>query len=104
MNTNDPRDPWQRLVAAARPAHLALLEREASAPFGFATRIAARAFTAEQPIASLFERFSLRALGIACLLMLTSLVANYSALASVFDNAVLVPGDPVAETLDVMSS
>ena len=56
---------WQRLVAAARRR---IDDREVSAPYGFATRVAALALAAERPVASLFERFSLRAMSVAALL------------------------------------
>ncbi|MDE3084857.1 MAG: hypothetical protein KGJ37_06540 [Verrucomicrobiota bacterium] len=78
MNTPDPR--WQRLVAAARQARD---ERGMAAPCGFATRVAARALAAaEQPFSALLARFSWRALGIATLLALASVAANYSALSA----------------------
>lgn len=77
MNPDDPRTPWSRLVAGARRADA---ERGAEAPYGFATRVAAQAFAAERRGAPPFERFALRALGIACLVALLSLAANYPAL------------------------
>ena len=101
MNPTDPRHPWQRLTRAAR-RHVD--DRNPAAPYGFATRVAALALASERAGASLFERFSLRALGVACLLMITSLAANYSAIASAFDEEALVPGDPVAELLDSSGS
>jgi hypothetical protein len=74
MNLNDPRHPWSRLVAAARQAPD---DRDASAPYGFATRIAALAVHPQRTMASLLERFSLRAVGIAGLLALASVAMNY---------------------------
>lgn len=97
MNPSDPRHPWQRLTAAAR-RHAD--DRGTAAPYGFATRVAALAMASERARVSLFERFSLRAMGIACLLMITSLAANYSAIANAFADEPIVPGDPVAELLD----
>lgn len=79
QNLNDPRHPWSRLTAAAREVRD---ERDASAPFGFATRIAALALAQELRVASLFERFSLRAVGVASLLALFSVVLNYQALST----------------------
>ena len=76
MNTNDPRHPWQRLIAVARRADDG---RDAAAPYGFATRVAALAFSQEQTLPPLILRLAPRALGIACLLMLASLVLNYKA-------------------------
>jgi hypothetical protein len=75
----DPRHPWSRLTAAARQMRDS---RDESAPYGFATRIAALAFTPERTMASLLERFALKAVGVASLLALFSVVLNYSELAS----------------------
>lgn len=79
MNPTDPQHPWSRLVAAARRAPD---DRDTAAPYGFATRMAALAFTQERRMASLVERFALRAVGVASLLAILSLVVNYSALTS----------------------
>jgi hypothetical protein len=77
MNPTDPQHPWSRLVAAARRAPD---ERDTAAPYGFATRVAALAFTQERKMISLVERFALRAVGVASLLAILSLLVNYSAL------------------------
>jgi hypothetical protein len=56
--------------------------------------------------ASLFARFSLRALGIACLLMVTAVAANYSFITSATvaeDESGTLSDDPVAEVLDIAS-
>ena len=74
MNLNDPQHPWPRLVAAARQAPD---DRDTAAPFGFATRVSALALAPERAMASLLDRFALRAVGIAGLLALLSVVANY---------------------------
>lgn len=74
MTPLEPRDPWARLAAAARRA---ADDRDAEAPYGFATRVAALALAAEQRAGSLVERFALRALGVAGLLALASVAANY---------------------------
>jgi hypothetical protein len=101
MNSTDPRHPWQRLATAAR-RHAD--DRDPAAPYGFATRVAALAMATERARVSLFERFSLRAMAVACLLLVTSLAANYSAIANAFADEPLVPGDPVAELLDSSGS
>lgn len=72
-----PRDPWSRLAAVARQTRE---PRDDSAPYGFATRVAALAFAQERSVVSVFDRFALRALGVACLLALGSFALNYSAL------------------------
>ena len=75
MNLNDPNHPWARLMAAARQAPD---DRDTSAPYGFATRIAALALAQEQRVLSLFERFAFRAVGVSCVLALSALALNYS--------------------------
>jgi hypothetical protein len=98
MNPSDPKHPWARLTAAARRAPgLA----ETVAPFGFSTRVAALAFTQERA-PTLLERFSLRALGVACLLAVISAAANYSAVANALsEQEALVNDDPVAELVEL---
>ena len=77
MKPTDPNHPWQRLVTLARKT-----ERDTSAPFGFATRVTARALAQPRWHPSLLEIFAPRALGIACLLMLASIALNYGAFMS----------------------
>jgi len=105
MNPNDPHHPWARLVTAARSASDG---RDAAAPYGFATRIAALAFSRERKARSLFERFALRAVGVSCLLALVSVAANYTMLTggrtttvAVDDNENGLGDDPVAVVLDL---
>ena len=76
MNLNDPRHPWARLTAAARTVQQD--ERDASAPYGFATRVAALGFAQERKTRSLMDAFALRALGVAALVALFSVVLSYS--------------------------
>lgn len=101
MNSNDPRTPWSRLVSAAR---LVRDDRDVAAPYGFSTRVAALAFSSERRVSSLFDRFALRALGVACLLAIASVAINYSSLLThqatpVQDQA--SADDPMSELLDV---
>ena len=84
MNLSDPKHPWSRLIAAARTVRD---ERDATAPYGFATRVTALALAQEWKVGSLFERFALRAVGVACLLALVSVAANFSTLTSLASNA-----------------
>ena len=91
---NDPRDPWSRLTAAARTVRD---DRDASAPYGFATRVAALAFSQERTVGSLLDVFALRALGVACLVALVSVAMNYGTLTSV-----VTPSNAVAEADPVM--
>ena len=76
MNSHlvDPRHPWTRLTAAARTVGD---DREASAPFGFATRVASLALGREIRAVSLFDVFALRALAIAVLLAAGSVAFNF---------------------------
>ncbi len=94
MKPIKPDHSWNRLIAAARrvPA-----ETVTASPYGFATRIAALAMAAERPGRSLFERFALRAVGVASLLALASVCANISVLTAEADEENIVIGDdPVA--------
>lgn len=79
MTPQQPRDPWARLATAARNARD---ERDTTAPYGFATRVAALAFAQERRVVSLFDRFALRAFGVSCLMALGSLALNYNSLTS----------------------
>ena len=108
-NFNDPRNPWARLTAAARTVRD---DRDATVPYGFATRIAALALGQEEKLASLFDRFALRALGVACLLALFSVALNYESLsgpvpaaapmvAANFDEVMLPTSDAVAVVFDI---
>jgi hypothetical protein len=98
MNPSDQK--WSRLTAAAR---LAQDTRETAAPYGFATRIAALAMAQERIAVSLLERFSLRALGLAGLLALVCVAANFSTVTSLFRDEAASPDDPVAEIVDLAS-
>lgn len=94
MNLNDPQHPWSRLTAAARRAPD---DRDTAAPYGFATRVVATAFAQELKVTSFFERFALRAVGVACLLALVSIAINYSELTKVAPADEELPvDDPVA--------
>ena len=97
MNPTDPRHPWSRLTAAARTLPD---ERDPKAPYGFATRVAALAMAPERVSGSLLERFSLRALGLAGLLALVCVAANFSTVTSLFRDEAASPDDPVAEIVD----
>ncbi len=89
---NDPRHPWARLTAAARTV---CDTRDTSAPFGFATRIAALAIVQERRLGSLFELFALRALVVACVLAIFSVAMNYSELTNRLSGSAQGTGDDV---------
>ena len=102
MNLDDPRHPWRRLTAAARQVPDT---RDVQAPYGFTTREAALALAQEQRVYSLFERFALRAVGVACLLALASVALNFSALTNgqapvLAEEEVLPVDDAVAVVFD----
>jgi hypothetical protein len=91
---------WQRLTAAVRRAPE---ERSATAPYGFATRVAARAFAVQASSSPLLERFALRAFGLACLLAMLGVAANYSLLRNNVpeEDRFFITDDPAAILLDV---
>lgn len=96
MKPSDHDQSWARLAAAARRSPR---PADTAAPYGFSTRVAALAFaTSERPMRSLFERFSLKAVGVASLLAVASVLANYSALTvdSAEDDYSVVGEDPVS--------
>lgn len=106
-NVNDPRHPWMRLSSAARTVRD---ERDAAAPYGFATRLAALALAQERRVVSVLDRFSLRALAVACLLAVGSVGLNYQALTAnpgaapmvnIDDFEITPVGDAVAVVLDL---
>ena len=98
MNPSDQK--WPRLAAAARQARDT---RDTAAPYGFATRVAALAMAQERLAVSLLERFSLRALGLAGLLALVCVAANFSTVTSLFRDDAATTDDPVAEIVDLAS-
>jgi uncharacterized membrane protein YcjF (UPF0283 family) len=104
MKPHLPSNPWTRLVVAARQVPD---ERDSAAPYGFATRVAALAFSSERRVGSAFDRFALRALGVAFLLTVATLASNISVVTDLFakqDTVSLVTEDPVAELVDAASS
>ncbi len=99
---NDFEKTWAKLVAAARQAPGTGAE---AAPFGFSTRVAALAFTADSAGPSLFARLSWRAAAAAALLAVAAVAFNFSAITGAFDeSAAVAPGDdPVSEVVDLGS-
>ncbi len=90
---------WSRLLAAAR---LAPPPDAAVAPPGFATRVAALAFS-RRPVslATLCELFSWRALAAAALIALVSVAANLKPILNPAEDTPLAISDPVAEVLSL---
>jgi hypothetical protein len=98
MKPTDHDQSLARLTAGARRAPRGT---DAAAPFGFSTRVAALAFAAEGPMRSLLERFSLRAVGVASLLAVASVVVSYPVLtAHPVDDELIALEDPVAMLLE----
>ena len=100
---NDPRHPWARLTSAARTVRD---DSDASAPYGFATRLAALALAQESRVVSLLERFSFRAIGVAALLALCSVALNYKDItattnAAYAEDEMIQPDDAVTIVLDL---
>jgi hypothetical protein len=91
---------WDLLTAAAREAPA---RADAAAPYGFATRVVAQAFSPPPgvPWLAAFRPFSLRALWLAGVLMLASMAANYVAFASGEEDEQSVV-DPVSEVLSAL--
>lgn len=94
---NPHHQQWLRLTAAARQAPD---EREASAPYGFATRVAALGLAAPAalPPRALLEKFALRGLFAAGALSVAAAAFGYSALQSDRESDA-ISGDTVTEVL-----
>ncbi len=98
MKPTDHDQSWARLTAGVRRAPRGT---DAVAPFGFSTRVVVLAFAAEGPMRSLLERFSLRAVGVASLLAVASVVVSYPVLtAHPVDDELIALEDPVAMLLE----
>jgi hypothetical protein len=99
---NTPEKKWQRLVSVARQVPDA---HDASAPYGFTTRVVAQARMGDtrQASGSVLERMAFRALGVACLLAVLGAVVHYvqpqpSILA---EDILFMTDDPVAILLEL---
>ena len=95
---NSPEKRWTRLAASARTVPDA---RSTEAPYGFATRVAALAGSAERFKGSLLERFSWRAVGVACLLAVVSTAVSYSVGTTSPDDDALSDDGTVSALLDI---
>ncbi|HEY3758070.1 MAG TPA: hypothetical protein VGL42_18090 [Opitutaceae bacterium] len=104
MKPNPPE--WDRLVAAARRAPY---DQDMSAPYGFAARVAALSQSADRPgLAFVFQRVSLRAMGLAAALAVAAVAINFTSVRHLFDNQAAAPtqtaDDPTSELVDLASS
>ena len=112
MNTNTPATTaaaparataWPRLAAAARAA-IAADTRDAAAPYGFATRIAARALGPQYAAAApLLVRYAMRAFGLACLLAIFLVSINIGTIIRDINDEAAALGDTPVETADIDS-
>lgn len=92
---------WQRLVAAARRVPAA---EPALAPYGFAARVAARVWAGErQGLLTVLGRVSIRALWVACVLMIVSVAASYFSSTLGAADSQQFQFDPVSEVLSSAS-
>ena len=92
---------WNRLVTAARLAPPDL--GDASASSAFATRVVALARAqSEQEFPYVLGRFAWRALGVSALLMIVSVVANFSpVMGELQSESFATVNDPVSGWLDL---
>jgi hypothetical protein len=90
---------WQKLITAARQAPADL---GTAAPYGFATRVAAQAYTLPAAPWLSLERFALRGLFVAAICGLTAAAFNYSVFSTELAE-ITASGttDVVADILDV---
>ena len=95
---NSPQPPeWSRLIDAARRAPSD--QRDVTAPFGFATRVAAQAIGAARAeyLSSLFSRYAWRALGVSCALMAICVVTNLRPIMAAIDDEAAALSDASTE-------
>lgn len=92
---------WERLVASARRAPES--DDVVTMPAGFATRVVAMAFARgrERSLASLLERFSWKALGLAAGLAVASVAFNIGPILNALERDVMAAQDPVTALLDL---
>lgn len=96
---NHHQHSWQRLVAAAR-AHGD--ERDETAPYGFAVRVASRASGLPRGSSwGLLEKFALRGLIAACTLTLAAVALGYTAWTAAEHDEEVASTDIVGEILDL---
>jgi len=97
MNSNNPS--WDKLIAAARRARD---DRPETAPYGFATRVAALAMAGEaRASGTLFELWSWRALAVAGMFAAVSVAANYTSRTSnTFEDDLMSDDSTVAALFD----
>jgi len=99
-----PENSLQKLLAAARQAPQE--PRDEAAPFGFATRVAAQAWSRPDPSSSIFGRLALRAAAVSALLAVAAVAANFTAIRGALDDSATAPAatdDPVSEVVDLGS-
>jgi hypothetical protein len=95
----NPKNPsWEKLVAVAR---LARDYRPETAPYGFATRVAAQAMEGQAHAqSSLFERWSWRAVAIAGMFAVGTVMANYSTFTAEPEYDLLAEDSTIAALFD----
>ncbi|PTY05620.1 hypothetical protein DB347_14720 [Opitutaceae bacterium EW11] len=94
------RTEWERLVAAAR---LAPPTDGAQAPYGFATRVAAKAEIpgGTQDLPAFFARFSWRALSVAAVIMGAAVLTTFKPVASNLADVAASIAEPPVEMEEV---
>jgi hypothetical protein len=103
MNPNTPGSTaWTRLAEAARRAQFDDV-RDIPAPYGFATRVAARALSMPPTSTGPFfvAKLTLRVLGIACLLAIASVTINLGAILCDINEAAGDLGNTSIEAVEV---
>jgi hypothetical protein len=95
----NPKNPsWEKLVAVAR---LARDDRPETAPYGFATRVVAQATASQvQAPSNLFELWSWRAVAIAGMFAVGTVMANYSTFTAEPEYDLLAEDSTIAALFD----
>jgi len=116
MNTNIPATAtaaapararataWQRIAAAARAA-IIYDPRDTRAPYGFATRVVARALGPKHaPAAPMLVHYATRALGLACLLAILLVSINLGTIIRDINDEAAILGETPIETADIVNA
>jgi len=92
---------WPRITAAARAA-IAADTRDAAPPYGFATRIVARALGPKHAAAApMLVSYAMRAFGISCLIAILLVSINLGTILRDIDDEAATLGDTPVETADI---
>lgn len=89
---------WKKLTALVRSAPT---DTDVAAPYGFSTRVVARAFAAQTATSSVFAKVSLRALAVAALIAVVTAATSLKPVLNTMADDVATLSDPNTDPGDV---